>query len=435
MKYKKYPSYKYSGVEWLGDVPEDWEMWKVSHAFNSVGSGTTPTSNNESYYNGHIPWITTGELRENIISSTKKMLTTKAVAENSSLKLFPKGSIAIAMYGATIGRLGKLGIDATTNQACCVITNSKVISNEYLYYWLMGNKNEIINLAYGGGQPNISQDTISNLKISAPILVEQQYIANFLDKATAKIDTLIEKQTKQIELLKEKRQAVISHAVTKGINPNVSMKDTGVEWLGVIPEHWEVKPAQYIAKITRGAILRPVDAPEYFEDNGEWAYLNISDATKCDKYLSDSKLKLSKLGSLKSARVYPDNVIITASATIGKAFINKIKVCVHDGFIPFTEIKVYKDYLYHYLSNPFLYAAMGKSNTQKNIYLDEVKRMLVTVPPMDEQVKIVDYLEEKSLQMNILIEKANKSIELLKEKRTALISACVTGKIDVRELV
>jgi len=205
---------KDSGVEWLGDVPLDWEIWKLSHAFNIIGSGTTPTSTNESYYNGHIPWVTTGELREKIILGTKKRLTSKALNELSSLKIFPKGSILIAMYGATIGRLGKLGIEATTNQACCVITSSSQILNDYLYYWLLGYKKEIINLGYGGGQPNISQDTISNLKISAPNLEKQKNIIIYLDQKTKKIDTLISKSTKAIELLKERRTALVSAVVT-----------------------------------------------------------------------------------------------------------------------------------------------------------------------------------------------------------------------------
>jgi len=205
-----------------------------------------------------------------------------------------------------------------------------------------------------------------------------------------------------------------------------------VEWLGEVPEHWDIVQAKYIADITRGAILRPVDAPEYFDEEGEWAYLNISDATKCDKYLDESKLRLSQLGSTKSARVYPNNLIITASATIGKAFINRIKVCVHDGFIPFCNIKLDINYLYHYVSNPYLYAAMGKSNTQKNIYLDEVKNMMVTVPPRCEQVAIVKHIESSQFKYDGLMQSANSAIKLMQERRTTLISAAVTGKIDVR---
>jgi type I restriction enzyme, S subunit len=431
-KYQPYPSYKDSGVEWLGEVPKQWKAWKLAHTFN-IGSGTTPKSENQAYYeNGTIPWLNTGDLNDNCLYDCNKKITKIAFAE-CGLKIYPENSLAIAMYGATIGKLSLLKFSTTVNQACCVFSeHENKIQVNFLFYCLLGFRQHIISLAIGGGQPNINQDILKNFKIASPSISEQTAITNFLDTQTAKIDTLIAKQQRMIELLGEKRSAMISHAITKGINPDVPMKESGVEWLGEVPVHWEVKAAQFIAKITRGAILRPVDAPEYFDDNGEWAYLNISDATKCDKYLTTSKLRLSKLGSTKSARVYPDNVIITASATIGKAFINKIKVCIHDGFIPFTDIKIYKDYLYHYLSNPFLYAAMGKSNTQKNIYLDEVKRMMVTVPPMQEQIEIVDYLELKSLQMNNLIEKAENAIELMREWRTALISAAVTGKIDVR---
>ncbi len=209
---------KDSGVEWLGEIPEGWEVWKMAHAFNTIGSGTTPSSTNESYYNGYIPWVTTGELRENTITGTKKLLTDEAIKDNSSLKLFPVNSIIIAMYGATIGRLGVLGIKATTNQACCVMTDSSSIKNEYLYYWLMGYRDEIIKLGYGGGQPNISQDTISNLKISAPSLAEQEQIVHYLGSTTSKVDNLIAKATKAIELLKEKRTALISSAVTGKID-------------------------------------------------------------------------------------------------------------------------------------------------------------------------------------------------------------------------
>ena len=205
---------KDSGVEWLGEIPEHWEVWKMAHAFNTIGSGTTPSSTKESYYDGYIPWVTTGELRESIILKTKKLLTDEAIQDNSSLKLFPINSIIIAMYGATIGRLGVLGIKATTNQACCVMTNSSSIKNQYLYYWLMGYRDEIIKLGYGGGQPNISQDTISNLHVSAPSIGIQDKIINYLDDKTSKIDNLITKATKAIELLKERRTALISAVVT-----------------------------------------------------------------------------------------------------------------------------------------------------------------------------------------------------------------------------
>ncbi len=437
MKYKKYPTYKDSGVEWLGEIPEHWEMWKISHSFNSVGSGTTPLSNNESYYNGHIPWITTGELRENIINSTKKLLTNKALVENSSLKLFPIGSIAIAMYGATIGRLGKLGICATTNQACCVISNSKVISNNYLYYWLMGNNKAIINLAYGGGQPNISQDTILNLKISAPGLDEQQQIAKFLDNATQKMDTLIQKQKNLIRLLKEKRQAVISHAVTRGLNPDVKFKDSGVEWLGEVPEHWDVSLLKRYCKVTDGSHHSPSVQDEGLPfisvtDVGH----NTIDFKNCKKILSkDFKQLVSEGCSPKTG-----DILLTKDGTIGRAAIVNER---YPSFVILSSLglltpcsKMQNKYLYYYLISGINIDQMNSmihGSALKRMTISKIDNLYISFPEYKEQEKIAEYLDDKISKIEALIKKATNSIKLLKEKRTALISAAVTGKIDVRE--
>ena len=200
-KYQRYAEYKDSGVEWLGDIPSHWDMWKLSHAYNEIGSGTTPSTSNEENFEGDIAWITTGELRENVILDTKKKVSKKTIDQFPTLKKYPVGSVAIAMYGATIGRLGIFGIEATTNQACCVMTTSNVLNNKYLFYWLQAFKNEIIQLSSGGGQPNIYQEIVASLKVSAPLIEDQIQIANFLDHETAKIDSLIEKQQKLIELL------------------------------------------------------------------------------------------------------------------------------------------------------------------------------------------------------------------------------------------
>ncbi|MEC5764138.1 restriction endonuclease subunit S [Enterobacter chengduensis] len=152
-KYKAYPEYKDSGVEWLGTIPSSWQMWKLSHVYEVIGSGTTPTSDNDSLFQGDIPWITTSELREKIIYYTNKKVKVSTLQKFPALKIHPVGSVVIAMYGATIGRLGILGVDATTNQACCVMTKSKIINNHYLYYWLQAYKADIICLSSGGGQP------------------------------------------------------------------------------------------------------------------------------------------------------------------------------------------------------------------------------------------------------------------------------------------
>ncbi len=211
---------KDSGVEWIGEVPEHWELRKVAHAFECIGSGTTPPSDQDKWYSdGEIPWITTGELRETVITETSKCVTTKALEEFSTLRLYPAGSLAMAMYGATIGRLGILGVPATTNQACCVLSGEISLSIRFAYFWLLAFKQQIIDLyAAGGGQPNINQEVIAFLRVPAPNLVEQATITAFLDRETARIDLLTQKTQHSIDLLKERRSALITAAVTGQID-------------------------------------------------------------------------------------------------------------------------------------------------------------------------------------------------------------------------
>ena len=211
---------KDSGVEWLGDVPEHWDLKKIFHSFASIGSGTTPKSDEEKWYSDDgVPWVTTGELRENTIFNTTKHVTHAAVLSHSALKLHPAGSLVMAMYGATIGRLGILGVDAVTNQACCVLSGGKNLDIKYVYYWLHVFKETIISLySTGGGQPNINQENVTSLRVSAPDVPEQTTIARFLDQQTAKIDELISHAHQGIDLLKERRSALISAAVTGKID-------------------------------------------------------------------------------------------------------------------------------------------------------------------------------------------------------------------------
>ncbi len=211
---------KDSSVEWIGEVPEHWERHKISHAFEIIGSGSTPPTNQPEWYSDDgIPWITTGELRENTVLGTSKRITEEALVKFSTLRVYPSGSLAIAMYGATIGRLGILGVPATTNQACCVLAGEKSILIRFVYFWLMVCKQSIIDLfAVGGGQPNISQEIIASLRIPVPPVNEQHAVCEFLDRETTRIDALIAKVETSITLLKERRSALITAAVTGQID-------------------------------------------------------------------------------------------------------------------------------------------------------------------------------------------------------------------------
>ncbi|HBW1889969.1 TPA: restriction endonuclease subunit S [Klebsiella pneumoniae] len=437
-KYKAYPEYKDSGVEWLGEIPTSWQMWKLSHAYEVIGSGTTPTSNNESYFQGDIPWVTTGELREKIIYDTDKKVKESTLQVFSALKIHPAGSVVIAMYGATIGRLGILGVDATTNQACCVMTKSKIIKNQYLYYWLQAYRTDIIRLSSGGGQPNINQEKVSSLKVSAPVLNDQTLIVAFLDHETAKIDNLIEKQQQLIELLKEKRQAVISHAVTKGLNPDVPMKDSGVEWLGEVPEHWEVSKFGYISLVVRGGSPRPAGDPTLF--NGDYSpWVTVAEITKDNEiYLDSTDTFLTKKGS-EQCRVFKAGTLLLSNsgATLGVPKILSIDANANDGVVGFELLNIDHEYAYFYLSTltTNLRESIKQGSGQPNLNTDIVKSIAIPIPPENEIQRIVSFIKETIKLYSSIESGAMEQVKLLQERRTALISAAVTGKIDVRDWV
>ncbi len=206
---------KDSGVEWLGEIPEHWKVKKLNYCFGQIGSGTTPTSGKTEYYeNGEYNWLQTGDLNDSEIVETSKKITQKALDEISTLRFYPIDSIVIAMYGATIGKTGILKIESTTNQACCVLSKPKKMLPKFVFYWFGSVKKHIISLSYGGGQPNINQEQIRSLKIQQPTIDEQQTIIAHIEKECTRLDTIIEKFNKQIELLQEYRTTLISDVVT-----------------------------------------------------------------------------------------------------------------------------------------------------------------------------------------------------------------------------
>ena len=212
---------KNSDIEYLGLIPHHWEVVRSGLIYKNISSGTTPQSDNDEYYkNGNIFWINSGDLNDSVLTNSKNKITQKAMMAHSALKIFPKGSLIIAMYGATIGKVSILGIDACTNQACCVLCESKYLNTRFVFYYFIAKRQDLISMAYGGGQPNISQDIIKNFKIPLPPLQEQKEIAEFLDSKVAQINSAIEKTKRQIELVKEYKNTLINEAVCGRIRVN-----------------------------------------------------------------------------------------------------------------------------------------------------------------------------------------------------------------------
>ncbi|WP_346351512.1 restriction endonuclease subunit S [Oceanimonas sp. AH20CE76] len=441
-KHQPYSEYKESGVKWLGEIPVSWTMNKLSHAYDSIGSGTTPPSTEEKWYQGDIPWVTTGELRESVIYETSKCVSGEALTQFSVLRTYPAGSIVMAMYGATIGRVGILGVSATTNQACCVFPESKILNNKYLYYWLQAFREDIIRLSSGGGQPNINQEKVASLKVSAPSSEHQRTIAAFLDYETARIDALIAKQQRLIELLKEKRQAVISHAVTKGLNPNVPMKDSGVEWLGQVPAHWEVcRLKHHIISMEQG--WSPQCEARLAEE-GEYGVLKVGcvnggvfrpqEHKALPGTISPKKEYSLKKGQLLISRANTRELV--GSAAVVDQDYSNLLLCDKLYRLKFSE-EVQPEFISYLLGSP-LYrsqielSASGASDSMQNIGQSSIRELPVALPPLKEVVDILSHMSSSLIKFNMLHEQLETQALLLSERRTALISAAVTGKIDVR---
>lgn len=443
---KPYEKYKDSGVDggdhrWIGDIPEHWSKLKIGRTFRKIGSGTTPNTNTEKYYeDGNINWLNTGDLNDSYITSTKKKITQIAIDEISTLKLSSIDSIVIALYGATIGKLGHLKIETTTNQACCVLSESEEIENRYLFYFLMAAKNFIISKAYGGGQPNISQDLIKQLYITAPSQQEQTAIAKYLDHQTAVIDELIEKKTKQIALLKEKRQAIINETVTKGLDPTAKMKDSGINWLGEIPEGWEVTRLRYLGKCQNGVS----QGSEYFGSGDP--FVNYSDVYK------NIALPQSVTGLAKSTDADKENYSVIegdifftrTSETIeeiglSSICLNTIQNAVFAGFLirfrPIPNV-LDKDFSKYYFRShiPRVYFVKEMNLvTRASLSQELLKSLHVLLPSLEEQKELAKFLDTQVEKMNSAILEIESAVQKLKEYRQSLISEAVTGKIDVRE--
>ena len=305
----------------------------------------------------------------------------------------------------------------------------------------MGYKNKIF-YAYGQGSSHFGRwrlptEQFINLRFPLPSIPEQRAIVEFLDRETGKIDELVAEQRRLMELLKEKRQAVISHAVTQGLNPHAPMKASGIEWLGDVPEHWPVKAVRMIASVVRGASPRPAGDSRYFGgDAVPWITVaeitkdNLVDLTETETFLTDEGARNSRL-FLSGTVIYSNS-----GATLGVPKILRIDGCANDGVVAFEKLsrEVLPHFLYQYLASitDVIRDEVKQGAGQPNLNTDIVKALRFGIPPLDEQREIVQRISELAKQFDTLTVEAQRAIDLLQERRTALISAAVTGQIDVR---
>ena len=386
-------------------------------------SGSTPSRSNKDYFNGNILWLKTGDLKDNYIYEIPEKITEKALIE-TSLKVNPIGSVLIAMYGATIGKVGILTQPATTNQACCACSNFKGISNLYLFYLLIAYRDYFIQLGEGGAQPNISKIKITSTYIPLPPLAEQHRIVYEIERLFEFVDTVEKNKLSLEQFIAQTKSKVLDLAIRGKLVPQDSSNEpTSVLLERIrkelklskttsdkfpypfeIPKSWEWCRLGEVNNIARGGSPRPIKDFLTDSDNGiNW--IKIGDAEIGGKYIYSTKEKITRDGVKYSRFVNIDDFLLTNSMSFGRPYILKTEGCIHDGWLVISIDRdiIETDFMYHLLSSDFMFNQFSNSavgSTVKNLKIDSVQLLFFPLPPLAEQKCIVTQIENIFAQLN-----------------------------------
>jgi restriction endonuclease S subunit len=447
---KAYPYYRESDIEWTGRIPSHWRTGKLKY-FSRIN----PTKNLDSILkesNDLVVFLPMEKVNEN---GTYDASIRRPIKELwSGFTYFAEQDVIVAKItpcfengkGALIqSMIGHIGFGSTEFHVIRALPD--ISFPGFLYYLSQSHLFKTTGEAFmfgAAGQKRVPTSFVTNFPFNCPPYSEQQAITDFLDRKTAQIDWLVEKKKRQIELLQEQRTALINQAVTKGLNPDVPMKDSGIEWLGEIPSHWALKRIKHLVKRKKYAIKTGPFGSQL--TNSDMARTDVKvynqrSVIDNDFISGENYVSLEKFLQLKEFEIFAGDVLITTRGTIGRCAIfpdDAEKGILHPCLIrlQLDEELMLKEYLISFIQDSVLFQESiffeSNATTIEVIYSSTLKQVIVPVPPVIEQSKIIDYL----LEVNIKIEKTKgklaKEIELLQEYRTALISAAVTGKIDVR---
>lgn len=441
MSFPRYPKYKDSGVEWLGEVPEHWEVKKVSHLADLITGFAFPSKDFEFEPALGIPLVRGDNVTEGFLRWGEKGRYWPHSLNYDHRYLLRPDDIVVQMDGSKVGKnwalISEVDLPALLVQRVTRIRVTNAIPK--FVFSLIGNDMFIRYVDRTKTDPAIPHITMRNIGdywIPLPPLAEQIAITTFLDSEATKIDDLIAEQRRLMELLKEKRQAIISHAVTQGLNPDAPMKPSGIEWLGDVPEHWEVSKMKWVARMESGH-TPDKKVPEYWE-NGDipWVSLNDTGYLKDNDYISDTAYSVTNLGiTNSSAHLLPSrSVVFSRDATIGRCAITTCPMAVSQHFIAWICGKsIIPEFLLLQLrSMTNVLDSLTTGATLKTIGMPAVRTLVTPVPPLKEQEIIIEWVSAQTTRIDTLAAEAQRAIDFLQERRTALISEAVTGQIDVR---
>ncbi|MDU4288632.1 restriction endonuclease subunit S [Mixta calida] len=451
-KYKAYPEYKESGVEWLGEIPLNWQIHSLKRAVDGCTNGVWGGEPDDKH--DLIVLRVADFNRQSFKISDLKLTTRSILPKDRGSRLLKQGDLLIEKSGGGDKTLVGCVVlfdkkyEAVTSNFVAKMTPRDSYDGHFLTYafsQLYAGKVNYPSIKQTTGIQNLDADAYLMEKFCFPPKHVQRNISCFLDHETAKIDNLIEKQQQLIELLKEKRQAVISHAVTKGLNPDVPMKDSGVEWLGEVPEHWIVTRLKYLTSTFEQGWSPQCEAR--LAEEYEYGVLKVGCVNSGEFNPLEHKALPSTLTPQKQYLVKKDDLLISRANT--KELVGSSAVIEKDYDNLILCDKLYRlkfrSPINPYFISEFIRTSMvrkqielsasGASHSMQNIGQDTIKELFIALPPENEVLQLVAFIKNETDVFNSLIGLSNRQVDLLQERRTALISAAVTGKIDVRDWV
>ena len=426
---------KDSGIEWIGEIPEGWEIRKIKNNF-MIYAGATPKSEKAEYWDGGIPWITPADFKttDKYVSYGRKSLTALGY-DSCGTTLVPAGSIIFSKR-APVGSVVIAKNTLCTNQGCLACIPNDAVNSTYFYYCMSIFTEQFELVSAGTTFKEISASTFASFLLPCPPLSQQNEIVNFLDKESSRIDSMLSKTHSSIEEYKKLKQAVITQAVTKGVCGEREMKDSGVAWIGKIPTTYSICKLKYLLKnpLKYGANESGIPYSDSLP-----RYIRITDITPDGNLKCTGKLSLSE----ESAKDYiledGDILFARSGATVGKTFIyyQSYGRSAYAGYLIKASLnnKVSPKFVYYYTCSS-LYEIWKNSifiqSTIQNIGADRYENLPVPVPKtLQEQEEIADYLDAKCAEIDKLIAKKEQLVKELESYKKSLIYEVVTGKREV----
>ena len=426
---------KDSGIEWIGEIPEGWEIRKIKNNF-MIYAGATPKSEKTEYWDGGIPWITPADFKttDKYVSYGRKSLTALGY-DSCGTTLVPAGSIIFSKR-APVGSVVIAKNTLCTNQGCLACIPNDAVNSTYFYYCMSIFTEQFELVSAGTTFKEIAASTFASFLLPCPPLSQQTEIVNFLDKESSRIDSMLSKTCSSIEEYKKLKQAVITQAVTKGVRGEREMKDSGVEWIGEIPKEWGRTKIKMIASFFNGDRTSRYPQPTDFVDDGI-AFLTSRNIDGDEVNLSETKyITESKYNSLSGAKIQIDDIIFCLRGSVGKCAINQTLSCgtVASSLATIRPKDIHPKYLlYSLLSNvaSIQTTVFMNGTCAANLSAENVANYYITLPSSTEQKEIADYLDAKCAEIDGLIAKKEQLVKELESYKKSLIYEVVTGKREV----